>query len=123
MENGRQARKKESKHDRNWQRRYSRRPTANVDGIEKIQRIGDALIGARENSSKHYVEVQLKIGPIQFTVDHRTGSALQQSRVSSPTLFARLRLTVRNDIVTVTDRNNTLLSFIITCIVRNQTVL
>lgn len=85
----------ESKRERNGpHRRNSRRPVVQVEGLENIQRNGDALIGSRDNSSAHIIDVQLEIGPIHFIMDQRANFLFQQSRVSSPTLAARLRLTV-----------------------------
>lgn len=61
-----------------------------------IERISDAMIGVRENSSAIVIDTQLRIGPIQFTVEESSKRAevIHHSRVSSPPLIARLRLTV-----------------------------
>ncbi len=86
----------QNKRKRGPGRRFSRRPYAQMEGIGLIRRSGDVMIGKQGNSTTHLIDTELQIGPLQFIMDKRAGFPLQLSRVSSPPLIARLRLTVCN---------------------------
>ncbi|XP_057377250.1 uncharacterized protein LOC130698593 [Daphnia carinata] len=92
-DSGRQAKELNGKRDQSSSRSYPRRPSATVEGIGFIQRNGDVLVGMRQNSSSHIIDTQLLIGPLQYVMDKKSGFLLQQSRVSTPQLTAKLRLT------------------------------
>lgn len=75
-------------------RRYSRKTFTRVEGVELIERSGDVMIGSRENSSVHVVDVQLQIGPLTFVMEKKAAFPFKKSRVAFPALMARLRLKV-----------------------------
>ena len=91
------SRKMKRKHMRTTGRRYSRKTRIQLEGIQLIERIGDVLLGSRENSTNRIIDIQLQIGPIQFVINEVTSLTLQ-SRVTFPALMARLRLTVGNNL-------------------------
>lgn len=87
----RQGSRKQNKH-RQQQYRYPRRPNAMVEGLELIQRDGDVMIGSKVNSSVRIFDVRIQVGPIKFVLKESTDVPVSKSNVTSPILFARLRL-------------------------------
>lgn len=65
-----------------------------VEGLELIQRDGDVMIGSKVNSSVRIFDVRIKVGPIKFVLKESTDVPISKSNVTSPILFARLRLVV-----------------------------
>ncbi|XP_046632094.1 uncharacterized protein LOC124311793 [Daphnia pulicaria] len=86
--------KMSKRRQRAYAKRYSRRSFTRVEGAELIERNGDVMIGSRENSSIHVVDVQLKIGPITFIMNKKVAYPFRKSRVAFPALMARLRLKI-----------------------------
>ena len=68
-----------------------------VEGLELIQRDGDVMIGSKVNSSVRIFDVRIKVGPIKFVLKESTDVPISKSNVTSPILFARLRLVVNNN--------------------------
>lgn len=65
-----------------------------VEGLESIERDGDVMIGSKANSSVRIFDVRIRVGPIKFVLKESTDVPISKSNVTSPTLFARLRLVV-----------------------------
>ena len=86
--------KKENRNRGYSSRRYPRRIYAQIEGIENIERAEDVLIGSRGNlSTTRYIDTKVKIGPIKFILSD-SAYPLNNTRVTSPLLTARLRLMV-----------------------------
>lgn len=75
--------------------RTPKRPNAVVEGLEKIQRMGDVMVGTK-NATMRIFDVPIEVGPIRFVMKDSAQLELKNSRVESPVLSARLRLTEKN---------------------------
>jgi len=75
--------------------RTPERPNAVVEGLEKIQRMGDVMVGIK-NATIRIFDVPIQVGPIRFVMKDSAQLELKNSRVESPVLSARLRLKEKN---------------------------
>lgn len=65
-----------------------------MEGLEAIQRSGDVLVGTKQNTSVRVFDVQVQVGPIKIVVKESADVPVSKPNVTSPVLYARLRLLV-----------------------------
>lgn len=72
-----------------------KKPNAKLFGLNRIKRVGDVQIGKR-NQTVRVFDVPVQMGPLKFVMNKSAAMILKNSRVKSPLLTARLRITERD---------------------------